>query len=158
MLNLNTPIKLPVKTFWYFVTKYMIGIVFISFVFSILSREIYFLPTFILITIILGIPLILRKYIYYVFINFTIENNKITINSGMINKKSDSIAFDKVQTIKNIRGPIAQIFGLSKIEIWTSSPSQIIIKNQKTENYPDGVLFLKIEDAEWLKKFVLDRH
>ncbi len=158
MINLSTSIKLPIKTFWYFVAKRILIISFISFLILIPSSEKHFFSIFIPLVIFIGTPFFIKDYIYYNFTNFFIENNKITINSGLINKKSNFIVFDKIQTIKIKAGLIARFFGLSKIEIWTSSPSQIIIKDQKTENEADGILFLKNEDARWLKSFILEKH
>jgi uncharacterized membrane protein YdbT with pleckstrin-like domain len=96
--------------------------------------------------------------IYYSFITFVVDDNKLTINSGIIIKISKSIAFDKVQNVSSIQSLLCRLFGLSILRIWTASPSQIEIRRERSENRPDGILWLNYSDSEWLKNFILDKH
>ena len=88
---------------------------------------------------------------------FTIDENKITINSGILVKRSKSIAFNKVQNIENVKGILRQMFGLSTVRIWTSSASQINVRKAQSENKPDGALTLETVNADWLKNYILDK-
>jgi hypothetical protein len=52
-------------------------------------------------------------------------------------------------------------FHIAKLEIWTSSPAQIQVfqkrgQGYKTEHKPAGTLYLLQQDAEGLKKFILE--
>jgi uncharacterized membrane protein YdbT with pleckstrin-like domain len=96
--------------------------------------------------------------LYYKFLSFVVENDKITINSGIIIKRSNSILFDKVQNVENVRGVLARLFGISKVSIWTSSPEQIRVYHKETIYKPAGRLELTITDGGWLKNFILGKH
>jgi len=91
----------------------------------------------------------------YACISYVISEHMITINSGILIKRSKSIPFAGVQNINNSRDPISMIFGISKINIWTASPSQIQINNGNSENAPSGLLLLRDDDAVWLKDYIL---
>lgn len=94
----------------------------------------------------------------YACVSYTVSENKIIINSGILIKKSQSIPFSSVQNVNNSRGPISTIFGASRINIWTASPSQIQISNGRSHNGPSGSLLLDRDDAEWLKEYITKNH
>jgi len=156
MINLNISNELPKKLKWYALIKVVLGVFLVSFPFLLFNSDVWFSVFMILIFV--SMPVFLYTLFYYSFISFVVEKNKLTINSGIIIKKSKSIAFDKVQNISNVRGLLCRLFGLSLFKIWTASPSQIKIGNEKTEIRPDGALWLDYSDSEWLRNFILDKH
>ncbi|MFA5870405.1 MAG: PH domain-containing protein [Candidatus Paceibacterota bacterium] len=150
MISPNISQKLPKE----FLT-YQTTILVIFFVITIPLNILYFLPVIIL----LGI------YIKYRFeynnFSFSYDEKQIEIRKGIFTKSQKTIPFSIVQNINLVSGILLRQFGLRKVEIWTSSPSQIQIisvKNQgnETEHRPDGMLILKASDAELLQKFIID--
>ncbi len=148
MMNLNTQIKLPPRIRWYWLT--IIILILLPFL-------LFFLFAFFVLAI-LALPVFLYLLLFYKYFTFVINENKITINSGIIIKNSQSIPFNRVQNIRNVRGILSRIFGLSKVSIWTSSPEQIKAYGGSTTHKPDGILYLITEDANWLKDFILDKN
>ena len=148
MINLNTPTKLLTKLKWYWLVKILI---------LILLPAIFWRPLFWILTIFFGLPIYIYLLLFYNSISFTVEENKITINEGVIIKKSKSIPFNMVQNVENIKGILHRIFGLSTVKIWTASPEQIRTYKGQTEHKPDGILDLIAEDGDWLKNFILNK-
>ena len=148
MINLNTPNKLPSKIRWYWLVKIII---------LILLPGLFWHPLFWILTIFFGFPIFIYLLLFYNSFGFTVEDNKITINSGVIIKKSKSIPFNTIQNVENVKGVLYRIFGLSKVDIWTSSPEQIRAYKGSTTHKPDGSIDLITEDGDWLKNFILDK-
>lgn len=155
MININTENKLPEKLRWYYLTELALVIFLLSFVFMATGIKIW--TSFFWLSIFVGLPVYLYLLVSYGAIKFVVDENKITINSGILLKRSKSIAFNKVQNIENVKGLLRQQFGLSTVKIWTSSPSQIKIRKAESENRPDGTLTLENSDADWLKNYILDK-
>lgn len=88
-------------------------------------------------------------------ISFFVAEKQITINTGVLTKRSNSITFSNVLNIECTSGPFSALFALSDIEIWTASPSQITIRHGRSESGPTGRLRLKSSDAIWLKDHIL---
>jgi membrane protein YdbS with pleckstrin-like domain len=147
MINLNTPNQLPSKIRWYWLTKILL----------LLSPSLLFFPVFLILVIFLGLPLFLYLLLFYNSFTFIAEENKITINSGVVVKRSKSIPFSIIQNVENVRGLLHRVFGLSRVDIWTSSPEQIKAYKGSTTHKPDGSLDLIVEDGEWLKNFILNK-
>lgn len=156
MINLNTPNKLPSKIKWYWSTKIILIIFLLSLPILIINKD-FWVFSFSVLFIFIGFPVIVFLLLYYHFLNFTVEENKITINSGIIIKRSESIPFENIQNVTNVRGIFHQLFGLSKINIWTASPDQIQAYKGSTINRPAGSLDLIVEDGDWLKNFILNK-
>ena len=152
MINLNTPTKLPSKIKIYWLVKVIILVFIIS-----LPIFIFWRPIIWILIIFIGLPLYFYLLLFYNSFNFIVEDNKITLNSGVIIKKSKSIPYAIIQNIENVRGLLHRIFGLSRVNIWTSSPEQIKAYKGSTTHKPDGDLDLIIDDGEWLKNFILDK-
>ncbi len=157
MINLNTPNKLPPIVKWYILTEIVLIVFAISLPVLFFSKGVWLL-VFSLCLVFIGLPAFVYFLLYFKFLTFTVENDKITINSGVIIKRSNSISFDKVQNVENIRGVLARLFGISKVSIWTSSPEQIKVYRKETIHKPTGVLELTVADGEWLKNFILGKH
>jgi len=148
MINLNTPTQLPAKLKWYWLTKIII---------LILLPTLFWRPLFWILTIFFGLPIFICLLLFYNSFSFTVEDNKITINSGVIIKHSKSIPFNIIQNVENVRGILHRIFGLSRVDIWTSSPEQIRAYKGSTTHKPDGSLDLVTKDGDWLKNFILGK-
>lgn len=161
MINFNTPNKLPSKIRWYWLTKIIILIFLISFLFSLpfsLINKNILSTLFKILIIFIGFPVFSYLLLYYNSLTFVVENTKITINSGVIIKHSKSIPFNIIQNVENVRGILHRIFGISRVKIWTASPEQIQAYKGSTIHKPDGILDLSIEDGDWLKNFILEKH
>ncbi|HUV80994.1 MAG TPA: PH domain-containing protein [Patescibacteria group bacterium] len=149
MINLNTPNKLPKQFKWYWLTK-IFGL--------ILLASLFWHSLFWILIIFIGLPFTLYLFLFYNAFSFIVEDNKITINSGIIIKKSKSIPFTIIQNVDNVQGILHRVFGLSKVNIWTSSPEQITAHKGSTTHKPDGSLDLFVKDSDWLKNFILSKH
>lgn len=160
MINLNIPNKLPPRIKWYWLTKIIILIVFFSFIFSLpflFFTKNAFTNLLRILLIFTGLPLFLYLLLYYNSFTFIVEDTRITLNSGVIIKHSKSIPFNIIQNVENVRGILHRVFGISKVNIWTSSPEQIKAYKGSTTHKPDGSLDLIIKDGDWLKNFILDK-
>ncbi len=154
MINLNSSNKLPIKNIMFYILTEIIPLSFLVILF-LGKRGFFFSLLFIIFIILPGCILI---YLKFKFINFIVENDKVTINSGIIFKRSRTVPFDKVQNIDNSRGLLRRIFGLSKISIWTASPGQIEVHNKVSTSQADQILILTTSDADWLQNFILSKH
>jgi len=157
MIKLNSQEKLPGKLKLYYFIKLLLFVLLFSLPFMFLGSRLFWAPIFWMLVIFIGLPTYLFLIIDFSVFNFVVDENKITINSGILFKRSKSIAFSKVQNVENVKGLLSQMFGLSTIKIWTSSASQINVHKAESENRPDGRLTLETVDADWLKNYILDK-
>lgn len=157
MIELNTPNKLPPKVKWYNLTKIILLILVASFPFLLINKGAWFLGFFLFFVFFVGLPAFVYFLLCYKFLTFIVENDRITINSGIIIKRSKSIPFDKIQNVDNVRGILARLFGISEVNIWTSSPEQIQVYQKETVHKPAGSLELNVADGERLKNFILSK-
>lgn len=104
--------------------------------------------------IVIGIPVMIREWLYVNTFNFQLNDNGVIINSGIIFKKTKTIPYSSTQTINIGRGLLRKWMGIATVNIWTASPNQL---NVKTMNTPDGWVILSIEDAEWMSNFILSK-
>ncbi|HEY4509736.1 hypothetical protein A2963_04920 [Candidatus Roizmanbacteria bacterium RIFCSPLOWO2_01_FULL_40_13] len=156
MLPLNIPNKLPKSLKWYVLTQ-LVLLFFVLSLFGIFFDKNAWFAVFYFALLFLGLPIWIYVMISNKFISFVITENTITINSGIVFKRSNTIAFDQVQNADNSRGPLSTFFGLSKLSIWTASPSQMHIEKGRSENKPEGTLWLRTVDADELKDFILSK-
>ena len=154
MISLNSSNKLPIKNIMFYILAEIIPLSFLA-ILLLGKRGFFFSLLFIIFIILPGCILI---YLKFKFINFIVEDDKITINSGIIFKRSKSIPFDKIQNVENIKGILLRLFGISKVNIWTSSPEQIQVYKKETIYKPAGSLMLTVADGEWLNNFILSKH
>ena len=158
MINLNVVNQMPQSVKLYYLVRILLLLLLPTlFLILIPSARNYWLSIFFTLIMIIGLPVYIVLLIDYVFFKFIIEENKMTVNSGLLIKHSKSIPFDRIQNIESIRGVLSQLFGLSTVKIWTASASQINIAKGSTENKPESSFILKTEDAEWLKNFIFDK-
>lgn len=157
MVELNKTNKLPSKLKWYILVRLILIIFVPSFLLYLLNKDLgksifvflFFFPV---------LPAFLYFWLYYNILNFVVDNDKITINSGILIKRSKSIPFNQVQNVDIVRGLLQRIFGLCKVNIWTSSVGQIRFHEKETIRRPDGILDIYATDGEWLKNFILNKH
>lgn len=156
MFQINTENKLPLSFKWYALIKMALLILLFSFLFTVFGKNIWF-PVFCFIFIFFGLPVWTYLVISLKFTSFIITEDSITTNSGILFKNSKTISFDRIQNSNASRGPLSGLFNLSKLNIWTASPSQIRIKRGRSNNKPEQFLWLKTEDANWLKGFIFKK-
>jgi uncharacterized membrane protein YdbT with pleckstrin-like domain len=156
MFKINTENKLPLSLRWYVLAKIALLFFIFSLIFIVFGKNIW-LYTFFFLFVFFGLPLWLYLIFSFKFVSFLITENTITISSGIFLKKSETISFDKIQNCNTSRGILSKIFNLSKLNIWTASPSQIHIERGNSSNNPEQFLWLNVEDADWLKNFIFRR-
>jgi len=144
-LKLGSRHKMPSIVRWYLVIRILFPIFFLSIALSLVSIPFSILFLF------FGILLIIYGLLAYEFIDFVIEKNRVTVNYGIIIKHSTTISFDNIQSVKNKRGILEQILGISNLKAWTASPEKINVEDRRKE---DIDLYLLKKDADWLKEFI----
>lgn len=154
MINKNQSIKLPDSVKWYFLTKILLIFALISLV-GLTSGTNGVYTIFTSFSIIFGIPIFIYVLLVYNNVFFQVEDNLITINHGILIKKSKTIPFDKVQNINCVQGILQGMFGLSILKIWTASPAQISVQDANSIARPDGTLILTKAEAEELRGIIL---
>lgn len=141
---------LPSEYLWYRIVKLFLRLFFYALFFSILGND--FLGIFLGFSIWFGLPFSIWYCLYYKSISFSIQDDGMTINSGVLSKRSKTLLFNSIQSIDAESSLFQQIFNLSEIKIWTASPSQSQSGNERHE--ADGILFLISDDARQLKELV----
>jgi membrane protein YdbS with pleckstrin-like domain len=107
--------------------------------------------------VLIGLPIWLYNIVALTCVSFSVTEGTLTIHSGILVKRSNTIAFVQIQNISNTKGPLAAMFGLSELHVWTASPSQISVQKGTTEYRPTGLLWLETSNAEWMKRFILEK-
>jgi len=172
MINLNTQQKLPGKAIAYLVTgNAIMGSILIIFGIYMLQTGTVSVATTVngvpghstipslwpgIIAIALGIFLPICQWIWCSMFSFTVTELNITINSGIIVRKSKTIDFVRIQNVDVVSNPFQMIFGISRVDIWTASPNQSQVSTvmvggvprTRTINRPEGMLYLLKQDAQ----------
>ncbi|MFA6341055.1 MAG: PH domain-containing protein [Candidatus Paceibacterota bacterium] len=116
--------------------------------------------------VIYGIPVlilllfVLHDILYYLKYSFSVSDNSISVTSGVFVISTKIVDFKDIQNISSVRGPLLMLFGLSKLNGFTSSPGQLVVStNSKngtsTTSYrPDISIILNRNDAEQLREFM----
>jgi uncharacterized membrane protein YdbT with pleckstrin-like domain len=116
-----------------------------------------------IILIVIGLLFPIYSFLWYTTFSYIVADQLITLNSGVIFKQSKTIAFNKIQNVNNVRGPMQMMFGLTEVDIWTASPDQMTIttvnygNNQqgvKMQPKPEGKLYLLKQDADDLNTYI----
>ena len=154
MIPLNEKISLPPAVKWYTISKLLILLAIITITFSFIKSG---LVVFWIFGIFVVAPFSIYFFIYYALFSFIVDESKLTINSGIIIRRSKSIPFTNIQNVDNVVGLWARLFGLTRVAVWTASASQIEIRNENSDNRPDGILLLKISEGNWLKDYILNK-
>ncbi len=92
----------------------------------------------------------------YALFSFEVNDNAITVYSGVIFRQHETINFSRIQSIENERGPILALFGLTLMEVWTASPNQHASSPAAVPR-ADTRLYLTRDAANQLKNFMLHR-
>ncbi len=153
MLNKNELNHLPKILKWYQFTTLVIMALIFALIFSFIPNS-SFWGIFWGFFIILVLPIFIILMIENHAITFVFDDDKITINSGVVAKSSKIMPFDKVQNVNVKTGALLGTFGLSEISIWTASQSQM---GNQGETKPDGKLKLKKEDSKILAEIILKK-
>jgi len=156
-MPLNTELKLPSKLKWLVLVQLLIVSFVISFLVALLGGRSAGVGVFIFFTVLIVLPIWLYEVVAFKCVSFTVTDGALTINSGIFIKCSNAISFAQIQNISSTKGPIAALFGLSKLSVWTASPSQIRVQKGETEHRPTGLLWLEAASAEWMKNFILEK-
>jgi len=113
-----------------------------------------FLPITIFLFII-TIPIFIIMWIhinlYFKNISFSVNDQELTYNYGIIVKHSKSIMLDQIQNINIGQGILEKRFKIKSIAIWTSSHSQIHSDGKNIKIDPSVFLRLKDSDADNFK-------
>jgi len=134
--------------------SYQDTLLLIIFIITLPFNFLFFLPIIIIIIIFIIIRLDYKNY------SFTYNDKNIEIKQGIISKSQKTIPYNTIQNININSGLLMRMFKIQKVEIWTSSPSQIQIfqngqQGYQTEHRPDGKIYLENEDAETLKSYII---
>ena len=156
MIESNKPNKLPSKFKLYILVKLILLLLLMSSPFFLFNKKVGG-TVFMFLLFFPGLFAFVYLWLYYHLLTFIVENDKITINSGVIIKHSKSIPFNQVQNVDIAKGLLHRLFGLCKVNIWTSSVGQIQFYKKETTRRPDGTLDILSADGEWLKDFILSR-
>jgi uncharacterized membrane protein YdbT with pleckstrin-like domain len=153
MIELNKLTPYPPIAKWYTLTKITLIILVFSAPFTFGGFEVW-LGSIFLAAILFGLPITAFSLIHFKTKSFIVENDKITINKGVLTRTSKSIPFDRIQNVTCVSGLLMRLFGITKINIWTASHSQL---EDGTSIDPDGLLVLLKGDAEYLKNTITNR-
>jgi len=153
-MNLNITLKMPNKVKFYYLIKLILLTLFAFFLFSLLGGRTFGAIMTWLMVIFINIPVFIYLLLDYMNFSFIVKDNDIIVNSGILIKRSKLIPFDKIQNIDLKSGPLMRLFGLTRVNIWTSSPAQIRIRNKQSEHTPESFITLYTEDATWLQNFM----
>lgn len=151
MIEKSVKNKIPINYFWYAFVKITLLLWLVTIPFSIAGAG---PEAYKVIFWLFGVPILLYLYLSYKNFSYMIDDNKITTYSGILSKRTKTIAFSTIQNIETNSGVISRIFKISGINIWTSSPSQIEIRRGESDNRPDMSFYLSIEDAEKIKDVI----
>lgn len=154
MMNLNVPLKMPNKVLLYYLLRIIVLTFCLFIIFSLPGIQILRSVIVWLMIFFINIPVFIILFLQYINFSFIIKDNDITVKSGILVKRSKLIPFDRVQNVELKSGLLMRSLGLTKVNIWTSSPAQIKIRNKESEHTPDSFIILYAEDAIWLQNFI----
>lgn len=154
MITLNTVTHYSKQVYFREISPILIVIFFISLLSSGSSG---FFPVFFSFLFVIGIPYAIYNIVKINSISYTVNENSITKNYGVLTKRSNTLTFNNIQNINSVTSMFSSLFNLTKLNIWTASPSQTVISKGSSQNHPDIVLTLNHVDADWLKNFILSK-
>jgi membrane protein YdbS with pleckstrin-like domain len=163
MIPLNTRQGLPANAFWYVALRSLLAAVFLI----VIARLFQFAPPgscrgllcplvpsgFASYVIFLfAFYLVASAILRFKFFWFVLTDKNISINSGILLRRSCTIRFDRIQDVDTIRGLLHMMLGLTTVAIWTASFDQ----RRGKSNRPDGLIVLDMQTAEWLRQYLSD--
>lgn len=153
MLNEKGVNSLPAVVNYYALTKTVLLVTLLSTPFAFIGSKGWY-SFWIVLLIFIGLPAFFIVYLGNRNTHFSMNDGKITIDSGIITKKSKTILLNNIQNVGLERGLLMRMFGISKVKIWTASQSQISSDKNGSSAKPDGLLFLNQIDADWLNEYL----
>jgi membrane protein YdbS with pleckstrin-like domain len=99
-----------------------------------------------------AIFLVVNAILRYKWFSFVLTDKNISIDSGVLFRRSCTIRFDRIQDVNTIRNPLHMMLGLASVAIWTASLDQRV----GNANRPDGLIVLNVDTADWLKEYLSD--
>jgi len=156
-MPLNTELKLPAKLKWFVLAKLLLVSLIISLLVAMFGGRSAGVGVFITFDILVVLPLWVYKIVAFKCVSFTLTDGTLTINSGIVVRRSNAISFAQIQNVSNTKGPLAAMFNLAELNVWTASPAQIRVQKNRTEHRPTGMLWLEAANAEWMKNFILEK-
>lgn len=154
-MYLNTALKMPNKVLLYYLLRIVLLTFCLFIMFSLPGIRIIRSAIIWFFIIFINIPVFIILFLKYINFSFIIKNDDITVKSGILIKKSKLIPFNRVQNVELKSDLLMRFLGLTRANVWTSSPAQIEIRNRKSEHTPDSAIILYAEDATWLQNFIL---
>jgi len=164
MIPLNSRQGLPPSAFWYVTLRSLAAAIFLILIGSLLHLALNSpnlacrgllcgrgSPTSALIYL-FGIFLLVNAVLRYKWFSFVLTDKNISIDSGVLFRRSTTIRFDRIQDVNTIRNPLHMMLGLASVAIWTASLDQRV----GNANRPDGLIVLNADTAEWLKEYLSD--
>jgi len=94
--------------------------------------------------------LVVFAVLNFKWFSFVLTDRSITIDSGVLFRRSCTVRFDRIQDIDSIRDPLHMLLGLKSVAIWTASPDQRV----GNANRPDGLIVLEAHTADWLSDYL----
>ena len=156
-LQPNTEIYYPKRYLWYKLIGVILVLIAVLLV-AIYYDEYDFLWRVFFMFLVLSVFYALFLYWFYINTTFSFDDKRITKRSGILNKQSTVIQFDRIQNIKLRSDIIMRLFNISIIEIWTASQSQLSLdKGGDNDTSADISLFLDSPQAEKLRLFMLEK-
>jgi len=164
MIPLNSRQGLPPNAFWYVALRSLAAAIFLILIGSLFhlasnspnvacrgllcgrggqtSMLIYLFAIF----------LVVNAILRYKWFTFLLTDKNISIDSGVLFRRSCTIRFDRIQDVNTIRNPLHMMLGLASVAIWTASLDQRV----GNANRPDGLIVLNADTADWLKEYLSD--
>ncbi len=165
MIALNSPHRLSAAAFWYSALPAIV-VVFIAVILGAFVRDTvasacilntcpYYvpmiLPTFLIIFI---VGVLAHPILEHILFTYSIEEQAITINTGILFRQYETITFSRIQTINLERGPLLWLFGLTEVRLWTASADQFNNHDEHPHATPDTKLILTRDHAQEVKDFI----
>lgn len=149
---------MPSKVLLYYFMRIIVLTFCVFILFSLPGIRIFRAAMVWLMIFFINIPIFVILFLSYMNFSFVIKDSDITVNSGILVKRSKLIPFNRIQNIELKSGLLMRFLGLTRVNIWTSSPAQIKIHNKQSEHTPDSAITLYNEDAVWLQNFILNNN
>ncbi|CAN5746336.1 hypothetical protein BH11PAT2_BH11PAT2_01160 [soil metagenome] len=150
----SEPTKIPKSVGFYYLVRVVLFTALITFPAVVFHAWTAF---FVMLFIVIDIPLWIFFSMEVANKTFQLSENQITVSGGILSKYSIAIAFSNAQNVITTSGPILRLFGLERLSAWTSSPSQIVIREGNSDNRPDMSLVLHKADAEYVRVYMLKK-
>jgi len=160
MIKLGEKTKFPPRFKWYIFSKIMAPAVLAALVYLpwSISSEVLGSLMGMVVAAFLFFSLLWWGYfvLVYKFSDIVVDDGRLTFNSGILTRRSKTVAFDRVQNVDVATGFIAAMFDISEISVWTASPGQAS-SAANPDSCPEGTFYLTRADAEWLRNFILGK-